>query len=380
MGQTMKRKWVFLILAAIVCSLTFIHVGEAIAQESLKVGVLLPLTGDAAAWGSRGQKGIQIAVDDLNTSNACGRPVTALFEDSAANDSTGLSAFHKLVSANGVPVVIGDLVSSVTLAIAPAAERSKVVVLSPTASAPNITDAGTYIYRIASSDLVEGRVIAEYAVQHGYKRAAILYINNDYGLGIKTVFDTGFTTQQRKVLFSEAYLPTNQDFRSALSKMRGLNVDVLYVAGYYADSATIVRQARELGLKIPILGTTAIEEQKFLDLAGSAAEGLVYPLSTGYDVASSDPQVRKFVESFQRRFNDIPSWIEAHAYDAMAVICKASQAITGNPTGAALKTGLDNIGTFKGVAGEIKFDQNGDVVRPVRLRTVRGGKFVNLGQ
>jgi branched-chain amino acid transport system substrate-binding protein len=347
-------------------------------REALKIGVLFPLTGDAASYGVKGRKAVQLAVDEMNAANSCGWPVNAIFEDSAAQPNTGLSAFQKLVSADRVPVVIGDIVSSVTLAIAPAANRSKTIVLSPTASAPALTAAGDYIYRIWPSDLVEGRAIGEFAVKRGYRHAAILHINNDYGVEINNIFLSVFAGQGREVVASEAYLETNQDFRSVLSKLRMLNPDVLYVAGYYADSATIVRQARELGFNVPVLGTTAIEDPKFIELAAGASSGVMYPLATGFDVTSADPQVKRFVEEFKRRFNEVPGWVEAQAYDAVGVICKAMTTVTDSLTGERLKSSLDKIGVFKGVTGEIRFDENGDVVKPIRMRIVQDGKFTNL--
>jgi branched-chain amino acid transport system substrate-binding protein len=131
---------------------------------------------------------------------------------------------------------------------------------------------------------------------------------------------------------------------------------------------------------VPILGTTAIEDQKFIELAGTAANGIVYPLATGFDAGSSDPQVVRFVEEFKHRFNETPGWVEAQAYDAVGVVCKAAATIKDTPTGEKLKNALDHFGTYRGVTGEIKFDENGDVVKQVRLRVVRDGKFTNLEQ
>jgi len=353
---------------------------SAASKDPLKLGLLFPLTGDAASYGVKGRKAVQLAVDELTAASACSRPVTAIFEDSAAQPNTGLSAFQKLVSADRVPVVIGDIVSAVTLAIAPAANRSKTVVLSPTSSAPAITNAGEYIYRIWPSDLAEGRAIADFAIKRGFKRAAILHLNNDYGVAINGIFKNVFAGEAREVIASEAYLESNQDFRSVLSRMRNLNPDVLYIAGYYADSATITRQARELGFNVQLLGTTAIEDPKFIELAGNAANGIIYPLATGFDVASSDPQVLRFIDAFKRRFNETPGWVEAQAYDAVGVICKAVSTLADTPTGERLKAALDNLGTYKGVTGDIRFDENGDVVKPVRMRIIRDGKFTNLEQ
>ena len=352
--------------------------GQSLSSTQVRLGVLFPLTGDAAAYGAKGRNGIQLAVDDFNRSRQCKRSLGVIFEDSAAQPETGLSGFDKLSSADHVPAVIGDIVSAVTLAVAPAANRSKTILLSPTASAPAITQAGPYVYRIWPSDLEEGRAIAQYAIGKGFKRAAVLYMNNDYGVAIQAIFTRVFNIEGRQVVASQSYMPTDQDFRSALTRVAGENVDVLYVAGYYADSATIVRQARTLGMHMPILGTTAIEDPQFLKLAGLDAEGIVYPLATGFDASSTDPQVVKFVDEFKTRFGQTPGWVEAQAYDAVAVLCQAMSGEKGTVTGQGLKDELDQFAPMAGVTGTIKFDSNGDVVKPVRLRIVKGGKFTNL--
>jgi branched-chain amino acid transport system substrate-binding protein len=384
-GSVIRRRLTTVELSLVVVATGFLGYRTAAAPSAaseppLKLGVLFPFTGDSASYGVKGRRGVELAVDELNIANSCGRPTTAIFEDSAAQPTMGLSAFQKLISADRVPAVIGDLVSSVVLAIAPTANRTHTVVLSPTASAPAVSTAGEYIYRIWPSDLLEGRTIAEYAVKQNFRRAAILYINNDYGSAVSDVFKNTFSSEGREVIASEAYLENNQDFRSALFKLRTLTPDVLYVAGYYSDSATIIRQARELGFNGSVLGTTAIEDPKFLELAGSAADGVIYPLATGFDPGSSDPRVSRFLAEFQRRFNGFPGWVEAQAYDAVSVICTAAATIRGTLTGATLKAALDNSGAFKGVTGTIKFDEHRDVVKPIRLRIIQHEKFVNLEQ
>jgi branched-chain amino acid transport system substrate-binding protein len=352
--------------------------GQPQTSSGLQLGILFPFTGDAASYGVKGRHGVELATDDFNRSGECGRKLVPVYEDSAAQTETGLAGFQKLVSVDHTPAVIGDIVSSVTLAVAPTANRTQTVLLAPTASAPAITQAGPYVYRIWPSDLEEGKTIATYAVSRNYKRAAILYMNNDYGSAIQGIFSKVFAVGGRQVVSSQSYLQTEQDFRSALTKLQSANPDVLYIAGYYADSAAIVRQARDLGLRMPILGATAIEDPQFLSMAGSAAEGVVYPLATGFDATSTDPHVASFVNEFKSRFGQTPGWVEAQAYDAVAVYCKASSTIKSAPTGPEIKAALDNFGTMHGVTGDIKFDENGDVIKPVRLRIIKDGKFTNL--
>jgi branched-chain amino acid transport system substrate-binding protein len=181
------------------------------------------------------------------------------------------------------------------------------------------------------------------------------------------------------VVSIDGYQADNTDFRTTLTRIQSERPDALYVAGYFMDTAAIVRQARELGLRVQMFGTTAIEDNQFLQLAGNSAEGLIYPLATGFDASSEAPRVREFVQAFRSRYNHDPGWVEAQAYDAFMLVCKAVGEINGEVTGAALKTALDSMGPFEGVAGTVRFDANGDVVKPVVFRIVRDGRFSPIG-
>ncbi|HDZ20147.1 MAG TPA: hypothetical protein ENH80_00540 [Phycisphaerae bacterium] len=366
-----------LVMVAVVIAM-IVAIGQG-HDDELRIGVVFPLTGDAASYGEKGREAIDLAVSIVNAEGGCGgRPVRVIYEDSRADPKTGVSAIRKLISADHVPIVIGDIVSAVTLAAAPIAENNRVVLLSPTSSSPAITNAGHYIYRIWPSDLAEGRAIAKLALSRDYRRVSIFHMNNDYGTSIAQVFKKTFEAGGGSIPVMEAYQAEGTDYRSFLAKMKMDAPDALYIAGYFADTATIVRQLRELGLSTQVLGTTAVEDDKFLQLAGDAAEGVIYPLATGFDPASSDAQVQQFVKKFRSRYGHEPGWVEAQAYDAFMLICHVASRLDEDVTGEALKKALDTMGSYKGVAGVIEFDENGDVVKPVVLKTVRNGVFSRL--
>ncbi len=345
-------------------------------SDVLKIGVLFPLTGDAASYGEKGQKAIEMAVEQVNASGGLHeKKVLAIFEDSRAEPHTGVTAMRKLISVDKVPAVVGDIVSSVTLPAAPIAEKNKVILIAPTSSAPAITDAGEYIYRVWPSDLAEGEAIARYAYEHGYRRAAIMHLNNDYGIAIAGIFTKTFNSDDSSVILSEGYLAKDNDFRTSLHKITQAKADVIYLAGYYADISKIIRQAREIGIKQQFLGVTAIEDNKFLELAGMAAENIIYPLATGFDSASSDPVIQGFISEFNNKYGYEPGWVEAHAYDAFMLTCQAIREIEEPIDGPKIKQYFDEMGDYKGVTGNIKFDHNGDVTKPVVFKTVRDGKF-----
>jgi branched-chain amino acid transport system substrate-binding protein len=342
-----------------------------------KIGVLFPMTGDAASYGEKGKKAIELATEEINAKG--GMKVTAVFEDSRAEAKTGVAAGQKLINIDKTPVIVGDIVSSVTLAIAPIAEKGKVVVIAPTSSAPAITNAGEYIYRVWPSDLVEGTKIAELAAQRGLKKVAILHLNNDYGSAITSIFQKTLEAKEGKVVLNEGYLDKATDFRSILTKIAAQKPDAIYVAGYFADTARILKQAKELGIQSQFLGTTAIEDPEFLKLAGNTAEGMIYPLATGFDpTIIKTPQVEAFVTAFRKKYNTEPGWVEAHSYDAFMLAYQAANSINGQVTGAGIKAYLDNNPNYEGVTGKIAFDQNGDVLKPVVFKMIKDGKFIAL--
>lgn len=349
-------------------------------DDKVVVGVLFPLTGDAASYGEKGREAIDLAVSSVGTSGHCGtHAVRVAYEDSRADPTTGAAAFRKLVTADRAPVVIGDIVSAVTLAVAPIAETNRVLLMSPTSSAPAITNAGMYVYRIWPSDLAEGHAIAQFAIDHGYRRASILHMTNDYGVAIMEIFKKTLKAGGGRVVSTDGYQAENTDFRTPLTRIRAAKPDVLYIAGYFADTAAIVRQARELGVTVQVLGTTAVEDDQFLTLAGDSAEGIIYPLATGFDAKSERPAVREFVQSFESRYKHAPGWVEAQAYDAFMLVCGAMSLIQGDVTGPALKGAVDRMPSFSGVAGDVHFDANGDVIKPVVIRTIRNGQFTPIG-
>lgn len=348
-------------------------------RDAVTVGVLFPMTGDAASYGEKGREAIDLADAKTKSDRRCGgRSIRVVYEDSRADPTTGVAAFRKLINADAAKVVLGDIVSAVTLAVAPIAESNQVLLLSPTSSAPAITNAGQFIFRIWPSDLAEGRAVAEFALKQGYRRASVLHLTNDYGAAIAQIFRKTFEDGGGRVVTTDGYQTENTDFRTSLTRIQNENPDVLYIAGYFADTATILRQAKELGLQLQVLGTTAVEDNKFLELAGNSAEGLIYPLATGFDATSDVPRVQEFVQSFRSSYNHDPGWVEAQAYDAFMLVCDAVASVEEKVTGETLRIVLNSMDAYEGVAGTIRFDDNGDVIKPVVLRTVRNGRFVPL--
>ncbi|TET42764.1 MAG: hypothetical protein E3J66_03040, partial [Dehalococcoidia bacterium] len=223
----------------------------------IKIGAILQLTGDMAIFGESFKKGIDMAVEVINTAGGIqGRKVKIIYEDDAAKAKLAVSAFRKLITQDKVQAVIAGGMSSTAMSIAPIAEENKVVIISPTASAPALSEFKDYFFRIQASDNYEGRVMAEFAYKElGAREVGIFYVNNDWGRGLAEVFKDRFTMLGGKVPIMESHELGDTDFKTQITKIKTVNPENLYLIGYLQEMSIILRQMRELGLKPRILST-----------------------------------------------------------------------------------------------------------------------------
>lgn len=343
--------------------------------EEVKIGAVLPLTGDAAKWGESSKRAIDLAIDEINTGGGInGRKIRVIYEDDQGNAAAGTSAMNKLATVDKVPVVIGALFSSVTLAMAPIAESNKVVLISPASTAPKISEAGDYIFRNVAPDTFEAKEMAAFALKNvKFKRVAILYINNDYGLGLKDVFDTEFKTLGGEIVGVESFEQGGTDFRAQLTKIKNAKPDAVYMPGYPPEMAQIMKQARELKINTQFLSVTVFEDAKVLEIAGKAADGVIYTTQV-YDPEAKDEVVQKFVKAYKDRFNATPDIFAGLSYDATKIVALAMR--QGGVQSEQIKKTLYTIKDFHGVTGLTTFDANGDVVKPIGIKVLKQGRFV----
>jgi branched-chain amino acid transport system substrate-binding protein len=354
-----------------------LHTGCGTDKNEVPIGVLFPMTGDAGSYGERGRNGVDLAVREINERGGIrGKKIRVIYEDSRADPKTGVSAMTKLATVDQVPVVIGDIVSAVTLAVAPTAESNKIVLLSPTSSAPAISQAGDYIFRTWPSDLAEGKAIATFAYESGFKNVGILYMQNEYGVAIQDIFTKTLTGLGGQVTQALGYKPDETDFRSYLSKLASTKPDAIYLVSYYKDGALALKQAKELGIQSQFLATTAIEDPKIFEVAGSAAEGVIYPLATGYDAQSTDEAIRQFRARYNEQYKAEPDWVPAQCYDAINLLAFVME--KAGFTGPEIQREMAQVKGYHGVTGEITFDENGDVTKPVTIKTIKNGGFQKI--
>lgn len=234
MKKVFKLKSIIYGLIAILLIITAFSLGCAKKEKEIKIGAILPLTGDAAKYGESAKRAIDLAVEEINSTGGIkGSKIKVIYEDDQALPEKGVSAIQKLITVDKVHVVIGAMPSSVTLAMAPIAEKNKVVLFSPASSNPKITEAGDYIFRNDVSDIFEGGKMADETWQRlKFRKAAVLYINNDYGVGIKDVFVYRFTVLGGEIVATENFEQGTTDFRTQLTKIKQGNPEAVYIVGY----------------------------------------------------------------------------------------------------------------------------------------------------
>lgn len=349
-------------------------------REQIVIGHVSPLTGDAAIWGTWEREGIDLAIDEINASGGvAGRQFAVLHEDDQGSPNTAVSAIQNLISARGVRIVIGGSLSGTTLAMAPIAERNKVILLSPSAQSPKISQAGDFVFRIFASSTLEGGHLADLAIRSGIRSAAILYLNNDYGVGLRTVI-TERIQGRIQLVAEEAYGGDTRDFRTHIQKaVRSTTPAGLFLLGYPTDMGTILKQMAELGVRTRVFAPNSFEGEEIIKIAGPAAEGVVYV----YPILPDSQHVTQVRAAFRTRYGRDMNVYNGMGYDAVKILAAAlsdSIRTSGATQGDSLRDALYRVRDFAGVTGPITFDQNGDVVdRPMEARVVRNGQFVKLG-
>lgn len=337
---------------------------------TIKIGVILPMTGDGSFWGKNAQRGVQIAVEELRTAKTKYK-YEFIEEDSGTSPAKAVSAFNKLLSVDKIRFCIVDMISSDVLAIAPIAEKNKVLIMSPGASNPKITDAGDYVFRNWPSDALQGQEAARVVRDVlKWKRVGIIKINNDYGEGLSSVFRKHLGSAA-SVVAEESFDAGASTFATQLQKLKEAQADGIYLLVYPQQAPTILKQARELALTAKFLGTETLESKEVLAIGKEATEGVLYTYPKAADPMNA--AVKRFRDSFQAKFKEPPGVPADVAYDAVYLFVNNIEKSAASVE--EVKRLLYETKGYNGASGSISFDSNGDTIKPFELKIIRDGRF-----
>jgi branched-chain amino acid transport system substrate-binding protein len=343
--------------------------------SEIPVGVYVALTGPTATFGQATREGAQLAADEVNArGGVLGRQVRLIIEDNLGRPDQAVATVTKLITRDNVIALIGENASSRSLAAAPIAQANRVPMISPSSTNPEVTQKGDYIFRVCYTDPYQGAAIAEFARNSlGLEAVAILKdIKNDYSVGLAQFFRSNFEERGGRVVAEPSYAEGDADFRSQLTAIRNTGAQAIVIPGYYTDVGQIARQARELGIRLPLIGGDGWDSPKLLEIGGAALDGSYF--ANHYFVGEDRSAVREFVDTFQERFRRLPDSVNALSYDAARILFEAIER-AGSIDKARIRDEIAATADFQGVSGVITIGSDRNPIKPVAILSIRDGEI-----
>jgi len=345
-------------------------------QNEIKIGTVFELTGGTSALGQATLDGIKLAVKEANEKGGVlGKKIVLINEDNKSEAAEGTNAARKLVEQDKVTAILGSVASSSVLAAAPIAQAAGIPWVAATATNPKVTEIGDSVFRVCFIDPFQGEVAAKFATDKlKAKKAAILIdMTSDYSKGLTEAFKEGFAKAGGKIVAEEAYSQKDTDFNAQLTKIRASQPDIIFVPGYYAEVGLIAKQAKQLGMKQPLLGGDGWDSPKLYEIAGDAINGSY--LTNHYTSQDSSPNVRNFVKKFQAEYGRVPDAFSALGYESAAVLIDAIKR-AGNTDGQAIKNALATTKDFPTVTGKLTINEKRNAVKAAVILQIQNGKQV----
>src|SRR5262245_26319121 len=341
----------------------------------IPIGHVASLTGDTATFGQSTDRGMRMAFEELNAKGGVlGRQLDLLSEDDRSITEEARTAAQKLLQRDQVVALLGEIASSRSLAAAPEAQRARIPMISPGSTNPKVTEVGDYVFRACFIDPFQGTVMARFAVDElKVKKVAILFdFKQDYSVGLADFFRKKFTELGGEIVADERYTSGDTDFRAQLTTIRAANPEAIFVPGYYTELGLIAKQARELGIEVPMLGGDGWDSEKTLEIGGAAVEG--YYFSTHYSADAESPKVRAFVKRYHETYGAVPDAMAALGYDTAHILSDALRR-AGSPEGPKLRDAIAGTREFDGVTGRISIDGERNARKDAVVLKIENGRF-----
>ena len=352
--------------------------------QDIPIGFFAPITGPAAADGASAKHAVELGLKEVNDGGGInGRKVNLIIYDDRLNPQEAVAIADKLIEKDKVVGVASGAYSGPTRVTAPIFQKAGMPMVAGYAVHPDVTwdpkekKPNDFCFRNGFLGEIEGAAAAEFAVKNlKAKKIALIFMDNDFGRAISSGFAERAEKLGAAVLTKQMYkFPGEKDFRPFLTRIKEGNPDVIFAAGYYNEAASIVRQAKELGIKSQVLGEEGFDSPKFLEIAGPAAEGVI--IATNLDRDDPRPLVQNFLKNYQKAYNEDADMVGASSYDAFMILVNAIRKAGTDPK--AIQKALLETKDYNGLTGKISRFVQGEVVKPVQIQVVKGGKFRRLG-
>lgn len=340
----------------------------------IKIGHYASMTGSEATFGTSTDNGIKLAVKEKNAAGGVkGRQIELITYDDQGKSQEVVTAVTRLIKQDGVSAVLGEVASSRSIAGGQVCQREGIPMITPSSTNPQVTEIGEMISRVCFIDPFQGFVGASFAKnQLKLDKAATLYNRAQaYSAGLNEEFRKAFTKLGGQVLIEQAYGDGDNDFSAQLTAIREKNPQFIYIPGYYTEVVNIARQARKLGITVPLLGGDGWVSPE-LKNAGDALDGCYF--SDHYSQEDKRPEVQEFLKKYQAEFGKIPDSMAALGYDA-AMLLFAAMETAPSMSGKELAATIAATKGFKGVTGVITINEHRDAEKLAVIQKIQGGEF-----
>jgi branched-chain amino acid transport system substrate-binding protein len=350
---------------------------ETSDHATIAIGFFGDLTGPTFNFGLSSKNGVLMAADEINQAGGInGRKLDVIIEDDKGSPEEAAVVAGKLIDRYHVVAIIGAGASGNSLAAAPKAQAAHVPLIAPSSTNPAVTVVGDYIFRACFIDAFQGEVMARFVVDTlKAKRAAILLdFNSPYSRGLSDFFELSFRKLGGEIVVKQTYSQGDADYRGQLSAIKAGNPEVIYIPGYYADVAIIAKQARQLGLTIPLLGADGWDAPELWELGGDALNGSY--ISSHYSADDPSETIKRFAQSYRQRYQNLtPDAHAALSYDALRFLADAIQRAGGTDS-QKLRDALATTKDFQGVTGIISMDHDRNAVKPAVILKLQDLKYI----
>ncbi|MGE5372950.1 MAG: ABC transporter substrate-binding protein [Solirubrobacterales bacterium] len=349
--------------------------GSQSDANTIKIGFMGPITGDVATFGESTKNAFEMAIAEAGN-KAGDYKVEYIIADDKNDATEATNVATKLCTQDNVAAIVGSVTSKATIAASEVSNANKVVQISSTATNPKVTvDNGKrkeYIFRACFIDPFQGKVAAKFALENlKAKKAAILFDQgNDYTKGLAEQFKLNFEAGGGTIEANEAYAQTDVDFSAVLTKIAGMDVDVLYLPDYYQKVSLIGKQAREKGIKAVFMGGDGWDSK---DLDFKTMDGGYF--TNHYSPDDPRPEVQNWVKAYEKKYGSKPDALATLCYDATKLLLNAIETAKSNDP-AKIKEALQATKDFPAVSGNITFDKDGNPVKAAAVLQIKDGKQV----
>lgn len=350
------------------------------AADTIKIGGNLEMTGGSASFGKSGSNAINLAIKQLNEKGGVlGKQLEFVVADNKSEPSEAMNALQKLIAQDKVVAVVGPNLSSAVIAGSAINDSSKIVTITPMGTNPRVTvdtkgNTKPYMFRACFIDPFQGTVMAKFAKDTlGAKKVAIMIDNSsDYSKGLAKFFKQGFESAGGEVVAEESFLQKDTDFRATLTKIKATNPDMIYIPAYYQEVGLIVKQAKALGMNVPMAGGDGWDSSKLSEIAGAEALNNTY-FSSLYSPNDTSKLNVDFVSNYEKAYGQKPDVFAALAYDATNLLANAI-ATAKSTDGDKIKDAMAATKAFPGVSGAVTFDEQHNPIKGAVIIEYKDGK------